>query len=173
MKHKKQFKLSAVQRYLDGPDGYTLLGRELGLSTTTLRNWVARYERHGAAGLSKKAWSKHSDKFKLSVLKHMQDNGLSYRETAVEFNLSNSNLVVEWDRRHRDGAFGQARCQKNPRLMKPRPNTATTTTPLADEKRSQKELIRELEYLRAENAVLKKLKALAEAKKSALEKKQK
>lgn len=171
MKYTEQFKRSTVQCYLDGPDGYTLLARELGLSTTTLRNWVARFERHGEAGLSARAWSKHSDKFKLSVLKHMRDNGLSYREVAVEFNLSNSNMVVEWDRRNKDGVLGQTQHQKVPNMMKPRPST--TTTPLADEKRSQKELIRELECLRAEIAVLKKLKALVKSKKSALEQKQK
>lgn len=169
MKHTTQSKLSAVQRYLDGPHGYTILARELGLSTTALRNWVARYQRHGVAGLSARAWSRHSDKFKVSVLKHMWDNGLSFRETAVEFNLSNSKLVVQWARRHKNGAFDQARCSKVSDMMKPRPPAVTTP----DENRSQKELIRELEYLRAENAVLKKLKALAESKKSALQKEQK
>lgn len=171
MKHTEQFKRFVVQRYLDGPAGYTLLARELGLSTTTLRNWVARFERHGDAGLSARVWSKYSDKFKLSVLKHMRDNGLSYREAAVEFNLSNSKMVVEWARRHESGVLGQAQRQKKLSMMKPRP--VKNTTPLDDEKRSQKELIRELEYLRAENAVLKKVKALVESKKSALEKKQK
>lgn len=169
MEYTTQSKLSAVQRYLDGPDGYTILARELGLSTTALRNWVARYQRHGVDGLSVRVWSRHSDKFKLSVLKHMWDNGLSFRETAVEFNLSNSNLVAQWARDHKNGACNQARRSKVPSMMKPRPTTVTTP----DENRSQKELIRELEYLRAENAVLKKLKALAESKKSALQKKQK
>ena len=41
----------------------------------------------------------------------------------------------------------------------------TSTTPTPSEQMTEKELREELEYLRAENAVLKKLEALAQAKK--------
>jgi transposase len=40
-----------------------------------------------------------------------------------------------------------------------------------DENRSQKDLLKELEYLRAENAYLKKLDALIQEKKAAAQKK--
>ena len=169
MKHTEQFKFAAVQRYLDGPDGYTKLSRELGLSTTALRNWVSRYQQHGLAGLSMRSWSRHSDAFKLKVLQHMWDNGLSYREAAVAFNLPNANGVAEWDRRHKSGIPMRMQRSRIPSTMK---KPSIPSVPLNDEDRSQKELLEELAYLRAENAVLKKLKALVESKKSVQEKKQ-
>jgi transposase len=170
MKHTEQFKLSVVQRYLDGPDGFTKLGRELGLSTTALRNWVSRYQQHGIAGLSRRTWRRHSDDFKLKVLQHMWENGLSYRETAVVFNLPNSNRVAEWDRHHKSGISVQMQRLRIPSPMK---KPTIPSVHLDDKERSQKDLIEELKYLRAENAVLKKLNALAESKKAALKKEQK
>jgi transposase len=45
--------------------------------------------------------------------------------------------------------------------------------PKSDQERSREELLKELEYLRMENEVLKKLQALAQARKAAAPKKRK
>jgi transposase len=58
----------------------------------TVRKWVASYEAHGAAGLSKK-FSHYDAEFKLSVLKRMWEDGLSCRQTAALFNIRNASCL--------------------------------------------------------------------------------
>lgn len=170
MKHTEQFKLSIVQQYLDGPDGFDKLAQRHGVAAPLLRSWVERFRLHGQEGLSKRTWGRYSVEFKLSVLKHMWDNGLSYRQTAAVFNLPSATRVSDWERRHNSGAEGLTLHSRGPRKMK---NPPVTPSPPDDNQRSHKELMEELEYLRAENACLKKLKALVESKKLAPAKKRK
>ena len=170
MKHTEQFKLFVVQQYLDGPDGFDTLAQRHDVAAPLLRSWVERFRLHGQEGLSKRAWGRYTVEFKLSVLKHMWDNGLSYRQTAAVFNLPSATRVSDWERRHNSGAEGLTLHSRGSRKMK----TPPVTPPIPDDsQRSHKELMEELEYLRAENACLKKLKALVESKKSTPAKKRK
>jgi transposase len=171
MKHTEQFKLSVVQQYLDGPDGFDKLAQRHGVAAPLLRSWVERFRLHGQEGLSKRAWGRYSVEFKLSVLQHMWENGLSYRQTAAVFNLPSATRVSDWERRHNSGAEGLTLHIRGPRKMKAPPVTPPPSPD--DSKRSQEELLKELEYLRAENAYLKKLKALVESERSAPAKKRK
>lgn len=162
--------MMVVQQYLDGPDGFDKLAQRHGVASPLLRSWVERYRLHGQEGLSKRTWGHYSVEFKLSVLQHMWDNGLSYRQTAAIFNLPSANRVSDWERRHNSGAEGLTLHNRGPRKMKAPP---ITPPPPDDSKRSNEDLMKELEYLRAENAYLKKLKALVESKKLAPAKKRK
>lgn len=171
MKHTEQFKMTVVQQYLDGSDGFKKLAREHGISAPLLRSWVARFQLHGTGGLVQRSWGHYSVEFKVSVLRHMWENGLSYRQTAAVFNLPSATRVSDWERRYRSGAVGLTFHNRGPRKMKAPP--ATPPSQPEDDKRSHKELMEELEYLRAENAVLKKLKALAESGKLTPAKKRK
>ena len=170
MKHTEQFKMLVVQQYLDGPDGFDKLAQRHGVAAPLLRSWVERYRLHGQEGLSRRVWGRYILEFKLSVLKHMWDNALSYRQTAAIFNLPSATRVSDWERRHNSGADGLTFHARGPRKMK----TPAVTPPTPDDsKRSHEELVKELEYLRAENAYLKKLKALVESEKPASAKKRK
>jgi transposase len=110
-------------------------------------------------------------KFKLSVLQHMWDNGLSNRQAAAHFNVRNPTSIGIWDRRYREGGMeALARPRKHALNMK-----APTSKPelKPDHERSREDLLKELEYLRMENEVLKKLEALAQARKTSAPKKRK
>jgi transposase len=128
--------------------------------------WVAAYECHGSAGLSKKR-SQYSAQFKLSVLQHMWDNRLSRFQTAVKFDVRRHATVGSWERAYREGGFDAL----VPRAKgKPKKMTTPTTKPEAqpdDDKRSRDELVAELNQLRMENAYLKKLQALVQAQRTA------
>lgn len=174
MKQSEQSKLLAVQAYLNGAAGFKKVALQFGISAAMLRAWVARYRLHGLDGLAKRSWGRYSSEFKLDVVRHMRDNGLSYRQTAAVFNLPNAHRVAEWDRRFENGGAKALAQKASNRInkLKPAPIKPLPTSP-EDDALSREELLKELAYLRAETAYLKKLKALVESDKSAPAKKRK
>lgn len=171
-KYTEQFKLSVVERYLAGTMGFKRFAREVGVAAPQIRRWVTWFRLHGTDGLSSKS-GQYSAEFKLSVLQHMWDNGLSKTRAAAAFNVRNTKGIGEWERRYLSGGF--AALSSIPRytneLMKA---SAAKTDPASSvDQRPREELLKELEYLRAENAYLKKLDALVKSKQSATAKKRK
>lgn len=71
--HTEQFKLSAVEHYLNGFEGYQTVAQHHGVGRMLGRPMVAFYQCHGADGLKKK-YVKYSAEFKLSALQHMWNN---------------------------------------------------------------------------------------------------
>ncbi|OAP46489.1 hypothetical protein ATC00_05805 [Sinorhizobium americanum] len=63
------------------------------MTHSTVRKWVASYEPHGTAGLAKK-FGHYDAGFKLSVLKRMWEDELSYRQTAGEVSTSSIGVAV-------------------------------------------------------------------------------
>jgi transposase len=172
-KYKEEFKRQLVTGYLEENRGLASLTREYGVGRTTLRQWIDNYKLHGDAGLSKKH-SRYNAQFKLSVLRRMQQDALSFRQTATLFGLrGGAGVVSGWDRLYHSGGInalepkpkGRRKKMTAPKLpAQPAESTAQDT-------RTVDELRQENEYLRAEVAYLKKLKALIQAKKAAAQKK--
>ena len=164
-KYTDEFKLSVVEQYLGGVDGVRAVGAQQGVDEGLLREWVACYQVHGAVGLRKKHGS-YSGEFKLSVLKHMWDNSLSYRETSALFNIGNRKRVADWERRYRRGGV-RALIPRRKGRPKPMSDPGAKVSPsFNDEKQSREELLAELNHLRMENAYLKKVEALVAAKRA-------
>lgn len=174
MKYTEQFKHAVVHDYLSGHDGFRTVAQRHGMRNRSLvERWVAAYRLHGDAGLGKKR-SRYEPDFKLLVLRHMWDNRLSITQTAAKFDIRRHSTLGAWERAYRDGGVAALTPPPTRRLKK---MTIPTTKPEAtagDDKRSREELMAELEYLRMENAYLKKLDALVQARqKSAAPKKRK
>ena len=98
---------------------------------------------------------------------------LSCRQVAALFDIRNPGSIRVWERRYHAG--GVDALASKPRG---RPKTMADSKPpelgalkVPDANRSHKDLLKELEYLRAENAYLKKLDALIQEKKAAAQKK--
>lgn len=136
-----------------------------------LRRWVRSYQVHGAAGLRHSP--RHYDsRFKLAVLRRMWREGLSFGQTALLFDIRNASHLKRWEEQYHAGGSrglvprpgGRPAAMTVTKPPKPKPSGAP------DEERSREELLKELEYLRAENAYLKKLDALIQAKKAAARK---
>lgn len=169
IKYAEQFKLKVVKHYLKGPMGYGRLGAHYGVASPHIRNWVAAYRLHGIEGLRRKV-ARYDAKFKLSVLQYMWDNGLSNRQAAAHFNVRNPTSIGNWETRYREGGVAAlARPIHVPSMKAP----ISKPEPKPDHERSREELLKELEYLRMENEVLKKLEALAQARKAGATKKRK
>ena len=163
-KYSEQFKLSVIEYYSTGLAGYRTVGRQFGVAPAVVRRWVLWYRTHGLAGLSRQH-SSYSPEFKLSVLQHMWDNSLSQTQVAAVFNIPSTTTVGRWERRfHSGGIEGLARdTKKEPsQLVAP---TSNPPSPVNDQERSREDILAELDHLRMEVAVLKKLQALVQARK--------
>ena len=92
---------------------------------------------------------RYTQEFKIKVVETMHREKLSYRETARQFDISNSR-VTAWERIYlEEGAEG---------LYAERRGRKSTGRPPKIKK--EEDLIAEVQRLRAENAYLKKLNAL-------------
>jgi transposase len=170
MKYTEQFKLTAIERYLKGTEGYKLVAKAYGIAAAVLRRWVLWYRTHGIAGLTRKT-GRYSAEFKLSVLQHMWDNALSHTQAAAAFNVRNTQVIGNWERRYRDGgALMLKRSRKPPRTSMQDP-TSKPDPSAADDKRSREDLLKEIEHLRMEVAYLKKVDALLQARQNSTVKK--
>ena len=120
------------------------------------------FQAHGEAGLKKRSAS-YSAEQKLAILQHMWDNELSYGQTAAIFNIRSPGHLSKWEHCYHGGGMNalQPRRGGAPKKMadpKPTPQQPSVN----DENRSRDELLAEVNFLRMENAYLKKLKALVQ-----------
>jgi len=162
-KYSERFKLRVVQKYLSGTDGFTVIANENGVPRTLLRRWIELFRAHGTKGLRKK-FTHYTAEFKLSVLKHMWDNGLSRGQATAAFNLRSPAVIGDWERKYRDGGVDGLRSRPRGRPKM----TGPTKPPPADKgapRTREEELQAENDRLRMENEYLKKLRALVLAQK--------
>jgi len=170
-KHDTSFKLKVVKLFLDQGFSARELAIEHRLDHSMIRRWIANYQLHGLAGLEPK-YSFYDAAFRLGVLRRKRLEDLSSNQVAAIFGIRNPGCINRWERQYHEG--GMEALVPRPRG---RPAMAKQQTPpltdvsVPDSARSQEDLLRELEYLRAENAYLKKLDALIQSKKAAAQKK--
>lgn len=173
-KHSESLKLEVVQKYLSESIGYTTLAKQYAVGRSCLQRWVAAYREHGESGLRKKR-SHYSVDFKLSVLRQMRREELSQGQVVALFGLrGGEGVVAKWLRQYHEGG---------PEALKPKPrgrpkrmtqSNPAKAPPPQDVVASEVETLRkENEYLRAEVAYLKKLKALVQANRQAASKERK
>lgn len=163
-RYDEWFKLLVVQQSLREDSSLREVARQHGLDHSLVRKWRESYRQHGAPGLSKKH-SHYSAAFKLEVLERMWRDGLSRRQAAALFDIRGDGAIGIWEQQYHSGgltALSPKRKGRRPMVKKP-----PSPPPPPDEERSHEELLKELAYLRAENAYLKKLDALAREKRSA------
>lgn len=166
-KYTLEFKLAVIRSYEQG-NGSKIVAQRFEIDHSTVRKWVAAYRRHGVDGIKPlQRWRSYSSEFKESVLLYMQEHQLSSREVATHFNLRTQTVILQWERQYNQG--GRAALEPKPKGRKPTmsqsPNRKSVNKGVKpDTQKSQEELMRELVYLRAENAYLKKLDALIREK---------
>ncbi|HET6553706.1 MAG TPA: IS3 family transposase [Dyella sp.] len=155
-KYDERFKLKVAREGARGTAGLREVARQYGLDYSMVRRWVDNYREHGAVGLAKKH-SRYDALFKQRVLQRIRDEGLSRRQAMTLFGIRSPGVIAVWQRQYdRDGpdALTPA-CERRPSMPSKKP-----TIPKPDEELTREELLKELAYLRAETAYLKKLDAL-------------
>ncbi|TCN02785.1 transposase-like protein [Bacillus sp. BK006] len=163
----KEEKLMAVKKYLSDEGSFKRIGDSIGADEGDVRSWVQRFQYHGDEAF-KNSYARYSVKDKLDVLNYMKEQGTSIRETAAIFNIKSTRTLRRWRTLHENGGIDALKPKEKgrPSMKKRKIKKGNSTTQSIDA------LQAELEYLRAENAYLKKLKALVQ-KTSQHEKKQK
>ncbi|WP_415749331.1 IS3 family transposase [Caballeronia sp. J97] len=168
-KYNEQTKLAAAKDYCEGHLSLRAVAKRHAVDFSSLRQWVAAYKAHGASGLRPKRKQCYSASFKLSVLARVQEDGLSYRQAAALFDIRRSDVIGNWERQYKEGgvkalSFGSSGCH-NRKMKKSKPNARPAAS--GDAVRSREELLDELNYLRLENAYLKKLGRLGSSEQTA------
>jgi len=154
-------KLNAVLTYLNGTVGYRNLALELGIEPKAFHYWIKRYQYHGEFAFTT-SYTSFPLEFKLDVLKYMNDQGTSIRETAAIFNLSTPTVLLSWKKRmDTEGLDALGSKKKGRPTMKKGSNKKTKQAQTVG---STEELQAEIERLRMENEYLKKLNALVQSK---------
>ena len=164
MKYSEELKLLVVEDYCSGGGGLRTVAARHGVDMSAMRRWIAAYKAHGVAGVKRKKRALYSAEFKLSVLQRMREENLSYRQAAVLYDIRNFNIVSLWGQQYDVGGL-DALTPYTPGRRRTMPKPPIPPVPPLDETRTREELLDELNRLRAENAYLKKLEALVQAKK--------
>jgi transposase len=142
--------------------------RELGCGPSVIRRWLGQYNEYGVKGFKFRNGS-YERSFKLQVVGYYLKKGLSLNQTANYFKIPNAGIVSQWVKSYkRLGAMGllnELRGRKRSIMAKKPKNKEVTSNDPAAQKLV--ELQKELEYLRAENAFLKKFNALVQQQEAA------
>ena len=160
-------KLLAVRSITSGQESNLTAARKIGCNKAIIQRWVRLYKQHGVKGLSLKNGS-YKESFKLYVVRYMLKNKLSILQTAAIFAIPQHSAVSRWLKAYK--CYGQAGLietrgrKKSLMAKKIKKKKGTIADPSAEKVAA---LQKELEYLRAENAFLKKLDALIQQEEAA------
>ena len=149
-------------------NGYTIayINRTFGIGHDLLGQLWVRYQSEGASGLLKKQNVRADYTFKIQVLRDIEENHLTLVEASLKYNVSASRISV-WQK--------MARTQGYDALAITRPRGRPPKNDMGRPRKKKPEEMTELELLQlrvkeleAENALLKKVKALVEAREARL-----
>lgn len=168
-KYSEQTRLAAVLAYLDGSGGLKAVAQAHDVDVTALRKWIADYREHGVAAVRDRNGirRRYSPEFKVAVLRRVREEGLSHRQAGALFDIRRFNAIAEWEQRYAEGGISALvdKRRKDGVLKASQNTTQGEPESTNGDTRSRADLLAELNRLRAENAYLKKLDALALANK--------
>jgi len=156
------FKLQVAKEACKTSTSVKAAARRHGLEFSTVRRRAATYRLHGRQGFDRKPRS-YDLQFKLEVLGKMGQEGMSAREATTYFQIGSAGAVALWQRLYADGGV-QALA---PSPLPPQKPMKKTRSSKPAEDMSRDELLKEVAYLRAETAYLKKLDALIQEEQAA------
>jgi transposase len=164
-KYNYAFRLKCVEAVIERKLSVKKVANEYGIESSNLRLWLGFYEKYGKEGLTPRIRQQYEPIFKEQVLKTIDREFLSLRAACVRFNIPSESVILSWRKAYEligpKGLISQRKGRppkmKQPIKSKPKKSTKALTR--------EEELLKENEYLRAENALLKKLQALVQADK--------
>ena len=149
-------------------NGYTIayINRTFGIGHDLLGQLWVRYQSEGPFGLLKKQNVRADYTFKIQVLRDIEENHLTLVEASLKYNVSASSISV-WQNTARTQGY-DALAITRPRGRPPKNDMGRPREKKPEEMTELERLRYENECLRAENALLKKVKALVEAREARL-----
>ncbi|MDE9448117.1 helix-turn-helix domain-containing protein [Xenorhabdus bovienii] len=165
-KYSRELKIMIAKRCLAG-NASDKLSAEYSISSRQIRYWSQVVAIHGDNAFLPTPHSLCATT-KLHALKLMWTNDWSLTHTSAVLNLTTPGTLSVWlDKYNETGIKGLESPQRGRPPMKSRPKIP----PKSDDEMTVEELKEELAYLRAENAVLKKLEGLEQKKRQRAKKK--
>lgn len=150
-KYTEEFRRKIIQHYLSTQDGVKRTAKIFGVHKATIQDWVSKHKEHGEdVAVADKKRRKYSFSVKESIILGILDNHMSIRQAAAKYNVSRLQ-ISRWLERYKTGGIEALVGMK----QKKRTDAGTQAKKPAFLTHEE-----ELEYLRAENAYLKKLQAL-------------
>ena len=135
--------------------GDTAVATHLGVSRWSVRSLYRRWCLHGMGALvGKPTKSSYSFEFKLGVVRRVVEDGETAQQVAQDQGLSSRELVRAWVRAYQ--RYGEHGLRPKAKGRSPGGGSPPAAGPSTDIERLEQENLR----LRAENAYLKKLRAL-------------
>jgi transposase len=166
VKYDYAFKLECVKLVLEKHYSCNYVSIEKGLERSNLRKWIGFYKEYGAVGLLPRRNQSYSLDFKLDVLKVILEDSLSLRAASFKFNIPDTSIIVKWKKDFTN--FGLAGLQPKTRGRPTSMDTNKRKKRKSDKPLTrEEELLLEIEALRCENELLKKLQALIQAEEKA------
>ena len=162
VKYNYEFKLRCVSEVLKKHRSVNSVAYESSIASSNLHRWIKFYIEFGNEGLLPRQKNKsYSVTFKLKVLQAIENKSISLSKACLTFNIPRESTITSWQRKYEiEGTAGlQLKPKGRPVTMNFKRKQRKTDKPLTREE----ELLKELEYLRAENEILKKFNALVQA----------
>lgn len=156
MKHSLEKRLEAVQRYLNG-EASTFLEKELGIDHSEIVVYALRFKKDGIAGLEDRPGRWWTAEEKRATVMDYVNESLTLAEVAVKHDVSFGTLKV-WLRTYRREGIDSLK----DRHFFPRLKSLMARFEKDPTKMTKEELQELVKDLAAENALLKKVKALVE-----------
>jgi transposase len=155
LKHSYSEKLKVVELYNQGL-GSRLISRELHIPETVVKTWLGIYRSHGLLGFEKQPNKLLSVELKEQVVRDVLNKFLSYPTVALKYQISQS-TAYQWVQLVKQEGFSSLK-----EIKRGRPTIAMGRPKKKQPETDFEKLEEELRYLRAENAYLKKVRALVQ-----------
>lgn len=166
VKYDYAFKLECVRLVLEKHYSTEYVSKLKELNESNIRKWINFYQHFGEKGLRPRKNQSYTAEFKLKVLQNIDRKHLSLSQACLKFDIPSESVIIKWQRDFAN--FGTAGLEPK---VKGRPKTMTNfkrKKPKSDKPLTrEEELLQEIERLRCENALLKKLQALIQAEEKA------
>ena len=144
----------------------TYIEKHFGIGKKLLGYLWARYRSEGPSGLLKKQNVKADYTFKVQVLRDIEKNHLTLVEASLKYNVSDSQIIV-WKRIAKTHGY-ESLAITRPRGRPPKNDMGRPRKKKPEEMTELELLQLRVKELEAENALLKKVKALVEEREARL-----
>ena len=161
MKHSFQIKLESVKCYLSGYSEKQVT-EIYGINRTDLFVWVERYRLHGEDGLKRHAYTKANTQLRLQIVCEHLIESVSLTELSAKYLIARS-AISRWCKVAREQGYEHLAVFKT-RGRPPKDDMGRPRKKKPEEMTELELLQLRVKELEAENALLKKVKALVEAR---------
>ena len=105
-KYDTSIKIKVITEYEKNNISQSKLSKKYKIPLSTIENWINWYFDNGIKGVSKKVKNKsYTGNFKMFVLQYRKTNNLTFRETAVKFDISNASIIANWQKKYNESGL--------------------------------------------------------------------